>query len=315
MTEITNPDPVLIVAQRIHEGRSLSGFTLAQIAAGTALHEHQAEVRATYLRVLGEDDGAPLPSATAKIRQIIEITARADREGLDLLSLLPPDATREDLDAAGSLMIAKGNGFRRQTDDMREIAEAVRPFFHGKTTLSKAYAEWEVAQRPEETPMSFFDEDTDRRLQAIIGNTFEAKRLERGTAEAERIVIASMDKVTGSDPVLRRHLLHIGMKARVRAYAGICINEDECHELCLADLKAKRSMPEPPPRIRATLDLVHEQLSGEKLWDAELDEDEDEGEPELAVADLVAAADFALSLNIGPKSRALWTKMRDKGAE
>jgi hypothetical protein len=119
-------------------------------------------VRATYLRVLGEDDAPPPPPINDRVRRILEAEAKAEREGVDLLTLLPRDATREDLLTAEAVLTARGLRHRQEGDDMREIAEAIRPFFQGETTLKEAYARWEQAQRPEETPISRCDENHDQ---------------------------------------------------------------------------------------------------------------------------------------------------------
>jgi hypothetical protein len=155
MSEATKPTPALIVAQRISEGRSLSGFTPTEITAGTALHEHQEEVRELYRRMLEEDDAPPLPPVTDVIRRILAASERAEAEGLDLVTLLPADATRADLVAAGAIMTAVGHRFRAEGSDMIELSHMLHPYHSEGRTLGEAFAEWEAAQRPErsdETP-------------------------------------------------------------------------------------------------------------------------------------------------------------------
>src|SRR6478736_6212741 len=89
VTVTPNAAAALIVAQRIHEGRSLSGFIPQEIAAGTALHEHQEQVRAAYQRVLDEADCPPLPPINAKVRRILEAAAQAELDSRDILDAMP----------------------------------------------------------------------------------------------------------------------------------------------------------------------------------------------------------------------------------
>jgi hypothetical protein len=60
------------------------------------------------------------------------IGTKAERDGCDILEVMPRDVTYHDVSAAMAVLTTRGANNRGEVDDMREVVAAIRPFFLGE---------------------------------------------------------------------------------------------------------------------------------------------------------------------------------------